>query len=69
MRNRKAKPIKVWMAKRPGESLCFSAIGHTRAYSKERLLKHMGPTHGDWKKLYRNGWRIVRVTVREGWPR
>lgn len=51
-----------WMAERPNGALAYHTASYSREGARECLLKNFPRSLG-WKKLYRGGWRIVRVSV------
>lgn len=54
----------MWMLKSPSGNLVTPSASHTRKGCIAGVLSSYGP-NWTWKKLYRNGSRIVRVSVRE----
>lgn len=59
----KAK-TKCWMLKRPSGHLAYLYAGCTRKGAIERLLENLH-NRWDWKHMYREGRRAVRVIARE----
>lgn len=62
------KPIKMWAIKyslkRGGSALVASTVRSTRAEAIEKFLEWWRPGT-PWRRLYRCGYRAVRVEVRE----
>lgn len=55
---------KMWGAVAPDRS-CIIYIEYTRDATADLLLRSPGNGRGKtWKQLYREGWRIVPVTVK-----
>ena len=62
----RATPTKCWMPVRPSGSLAFVYARSTRKAAIESVLDNFSPImEYTWRKLRRDGWRIVRVSCKE----
>lgn len=59
---RKAKPLRMWAIKTPSGSLLTDSLRPTRQWAKNA---HTGYDADCWKQEEADGYRAVRVTVRE----
>lgn len=61
------KPIKMWAIKAPWrrEIATRFSVGRTRQKTISEFEKYFSGTSWTWPRLYRRGYRCVRVEVRE----
>ena len=64
MRSEGERPVRAWAAMSPSGDIFPHVVRATEESAISRLTDGFPQ---DWPRLQRDGWRVVRVSVVEGW--